>query len=151
MWQKCGHCHNCHNYPREKNVEKKFKNPHRIDFYHIRNISKKEMWRLEPLVYIANNPFTTFPHPFKTFWRKYSLKIFYLYICNFRLKIDYYSHIPTKIASTFLKTEMFLMWTSAITNTFLTLKMWTNLCSKNYVRKCNIADNKYDDRGRILG
>ena len=136
---------------KKRNVVKKFKNPHKIDFLHIWNISKKEMWRLEPLVYIVNNPFTTFPHPFETFWRKYSLKIFYLYICDFRLKIDYYSHIPTKVASTFFQTEMFLMWTSAITNTFLTLKMWTNLCSKNYVRKCNIADNKYDDRGRILG
>jgi len=49
---------------KKRNVVKKFKNPHKIDFLHIWNISKKEMWRLEPLVYIANNPFTTFPHFF---------------------------------------------------------------------------------------
>ena len=65
--------------------------------------------------------------------------------------MDYYSHIPTKVASTNLKTKMWKMWQSAITNAFLRLKMWQDLCTRNYDWKCNNAGNKYDDRERILG
>ena len=38
------------------------------------------------------------------------------------------------------------MWQSAITNTFLRLKMWQDLCSRKYDWKCNNLSNKYDDR-----
>ena len=52
-----------------------------------------------------------------------------------------------KVASTLLKAKMWKMWQSAITNTFLTLKMWQEMCSRIYDWKCNDIGNKYDDRG----
>ena len=44
------------------------------------------------------------------------------------------------------------MWKAAITNGYLRLKMWKNMCSTNYNdwERYN-AGNEYDDRGRILG
>jgi hypothetical protein len=56
-----------------------------------------------------------------------------------------------KAASTFLKAKMCKVWQSAITNAFLTLKMWQEMCSRNYDRTCYGYGNKYDDRGGILG
>ena len=57
-----------------------------------------------------------------------------------------------KVASTLLKPKMCKMWQSAITNTFLILKMWQNMCSRNYgYRRSYVAGNKYDDRGGLLG
>jgi hypothetical protein len=57
-----------------------------------------------------------------------------------------------KAASTFLKAKMCKVWQSAITNAFLTLKMWQEMCSRNYGnRKCYGTGNKYDDRGGLLG
>ena len=47
---------------------------------------------------------------------------------------------------------MWKMWKAAITNVYLILKMWKNMCSKNYGdRKRYGTGNKYDDRGRFLG
>ena len=65
--------------------------------------------------------------------------------------MDYYSRIPTKVASTNLKAKMCKMWQSAITNAFLRLKMWQDLCTRNYDWKCKNLGNKYDDIERILG
>jgi len=56
-----------------------------------------------------------------------------------------------KVASTFLKAKMCKVWQSAITNTFLTLKMWQEMCTRIYDWKCNNPGDKYDDRGGILG
>jgi len=46
---------------------------------------------------------------------------------------------------------MWKVWQSAITNTFLILKMWQDLCSRNHDWKCNGFGKKNDERGRILG
>jgi hypothetical protein len=46
---------------RGKNVEKKFKNPHKIEFFHVFHIFILKMWSLKPLVYIAKVPFSPFP------------------------------------------------------------------------------------------
>jgi len=43
---------------------------------------------------------------------------------------------------------MWKMWKAAITNTFLRLKMWKNMCT----RKNGMGHgNKYDDRMGVLG
>ena len=77
MWQKCGDCHNCHNYPRCKNVEKKFKNPHKIDFFHIFHIFILKMWSEKALVYKAKVPFSTFPRFFRNFLENFFLKRYF--------------------------------------------------------------------------
>ena len=152
MWQKCGDCHNCHNYPRRKNVEKKFKNPHKIDFFHIFHIFILKMWSEKALVYIAKVPFSTFPRFSKTFWKKISRKDILALKCGKRVKLSYYCWYTTKVASTFLKPKMWKMWKPAITNGYLRLKMWKKMCSRNYGnRKRYGVSNKYDDRRRILG
>ena len=46
---------------------------------------------------------------------------------------------------------MWKMWKAAITNSYLRLKMWKKMCSRNYDRKCYGTGNKYDDRRRLLG
>ena len=127
------------------------KKPHKIEKMHILHVFFSKVCSRKPLIYKGKMPFCTNAHFSKTFWRKFFQKDILALICGNRVKIDYYSHIPTKVASTNLKVKMCKVWQSAITNTFLILKMWQDLCSRNYVRKCNIAGNKYDDRGRILG
>ena len=46
---------------RGKNVEKKLKNSHKIEFFHVLHIFILKMWSEKPLVYIAKVPFSTFP------------------------------------------------------------------------------------------
>ena len=72
--------------------------------------------------------------------------------CGKWAKLSYYCWYTTKVASTFLKPKMWKMWKAAITNGYLRLKMWKNMCSTNYNDwEHYIAGNEYDDRGRILG
>jgi len=119
---------------------------------HILHVFILKMCSCKPLIYKEKMPFCTNAHFSKTFWRKFFQKDILALICVNRVKIDYYSHIPIEIACTFLKSKMCKMCKSAITNTFLTLKMCRNMCSRNYgYRKCYGTGNKYDDRGRILG
>ena len=127
------------------------KKPHKMKKIHICHIFFLKVWSFKPLIYKDKIHFSTNTHFSKTFWRKFFQKDILPLKCVNQLKIDYYSLIPMKVASTFLKSKMCKVWQSAITNTFLRLKMWQDLCSRNYVRKCYIAGNKYDDRGRILG
>ena len=118
---------------------------------HICHIFFLKMWSFKPLIFKEKMHFSTNTHFSKSFWRKFFQKDILGLKCVNKVKIDYYLHIPTKVASTLLKAKMCKMWQSAITNTFLTLKMWQDLCSRNYDWKCNNAGNKYDDRRRILG
>ena len=127
------------------------KKPHKMKKIHICHIFFLKMWSSKPLIFKEKMHFSTNTQFSKSFWRKFFQKDILGLKCVNKVKIDYYSHIPTKVASTLLKAKMWKMWQSAITNTFLRLKMWQDLCSRNYVRKCYIAGNKYDDRGRILG
>ena len=119
---------------------------------HICHIFFSKVWSSKPLIYKDKIHFSTNTHFSKTFRRKFFQKDILPLKCGNRVKIGYYPHIPIEIASTFLKPKMCKVWQSAITNTFLTLKMWRNMCSRNYgYRKRYGASNKYDDRGRILG
>jgi len=128
------------------------KKPHKMKKIHICHIFFSKVWSSKPLIFKEKMHFSTNTHFSKTFWRKFFQKDILGLKCGNKVKIDYYSHIPTKVASTLLKAKMWKMWQSAITNAFLRLKVWRDLCSRNYgSRKCNIAGNKYDDRGRILG
>ena len=110
-----------------------------------------KVWSSKPLIFKGKMHFSTNTQFSKSFWRKFFQKDILALICGNRVKIDYYSHIPTKVASTNFKANLWKLWQSAITNTFLILKMWRDLCSRNYDWKCNIAGNKYDDRGGLLG
>ena len=66
--------------------------------------------------------------------------------------MSYYRWYTTKAASAFLKPKMWKMGKAAVTKGYLTLKMWKNMCNKNYgYRKRYGTSNKYDDRGRFLG
>jgi len=59
-----------------KNVEKKFKNPHKIEFFHVFHIFILKMWSEKPLVYIAKARFPRF-HVFENlFGKKFLEKIF---------------------------------------------------------------------------
>ena len=128
------------------------KKPHKMKKIHICHIFFSKVWSSKPLIFKEKMHFSTNTQFSKSFWRKFFQKDILALICGNRVKIDYYSHIPTKVASTNLKAKMCKVWQSAITNAFLTLKMWRDLCSRNYgSRKCNIAGNKYDDRGGLLG
>jgi hypothetical protein len=127
------------------------KKPHKMKKIHICHIFFSKMWSSKPLIFKEKMHFSTNTHFSKSFWRKFFQKNILALKCVNRAKIDYYSHIPTKVTSTLLKSKMCKMWQSAITNTFLTLKMWQEMCTRNYDWKCNVAGNKYDDRGRILG
>ena len=65
-----------------------------------------------------------------------------------RVKLSYYCWYTTKVASTFLKPKTCKMWKAAITNGYLRLKMWRNMC----IRKNGMGHgNKYDDRMGVLG
>ena len=127
------------------------KKPHKMKKIHNFHKFFLNLWSSKPLIFKEKMHFSTNTQFSKSFWRKFFQKNILALICGNRAKIDYYSHIPTKVASTNFKANLCKVWQSAITNTFLILKMWQDLCSRNYVRKCNIAGNKYDDRGRILG
>ncbi len=118
---------------------------------HICHIFFSKVWSSKPLIFKEKMHFSTNTHFSKSFRRKFFQKNILALKCVNRAKIDYYSHIPTKVASTLLKAKMWKVWQSAITNTFLTLKMWQEMCTRNYDWKCNVAGNKYDDRGGILG
>ena len=62
--------------------------------------------------------------------------------------MSYYPRQIRKVASTFLKPKTCKMWKAAITNSFLRLKMWKNMCT----RKNGMGHgNKYDDRMGVLG
>ena len=56
-----------------------------------------------------------------------------------------------KVASTFLKPKMCKVWQSAITNTFLTLKMCRNMCTRENGYNKRYSGEKYDDRMGVLG
>ena len=118
---------------------------------HICHTFFSKVWSSKPLIFKEKMHFSTNTHFSKSFWRKFFQKNILALKCVNRAKIDYYSHIPTKVASTLLKAKMCKMWQSAITNTFLTLKMWQEMCTRTHDWKCNVAGNKYDDRGGILG
>ena len=127
------------------------KKPHKIEKMHILHVFFSKVCSRKPLIYKGKMPFCTNAHFSKTFWRKFFQKDILALICVNRSKIDYYLHIPTEIACTLLKAKMCKVCKSAITNTFLILKVCRNMCSRNYDWKCSIAGNKYDDRGRLLG
>ena len=127
------------------------KKPHKMKKIHICHIFFSKVWSSKPLIYKEKMHFSTNTHFSKTFWRKFFQKDILPLKCGNRVKIGYYPHIPIEIASTFLKAKMCKVWQSAITNTFLTLKMWQEMCTRTHDWKCNVAGNKYDDRGRILG
>ena len=119
---------------------------------HICHIFFSKVWSSKPLIYKEKMHFSTNTHFSKSFWRKFFQKDILPLKCGNRVKIDYYSLIPMKVASTFLKPKMCKVWQSAITNTFLTLKMCRNMCSRNYGYRKRYGDgNKYDDRIRFLG
>ena len=122
------------------------KKPHKMKKIHNFHKFFLNLWSSKPLIFKEKMPFSTNTQFSKTFWRNFFQKNILALICGNRAKIDYYSHIPTKVASTLLKSKMCKMWQSAITNTFLTLKMWQDLCTRNHVWKCNNIGNKYDDR-----
>ena len=128
-----------------------FKKPHKMNKIHICHIFFLKMWSVKPLIYKDKMPFSTNTHFSKTFWRKFFQKDILPLKCVNQAKLTYYRWYTTKVASTFLKSKMCKMWQSAITNAFLTLKMWRNVCSRNYDRKCYGTGNKYDDRRRLLG
>ena len=128
-----------------------FKKPHKMNKIHICHIFFLKMWSVKPLIYKDKMQFSTNTHFSKTFWRKFFQKDILPLKCVNQAKLTYYRWYTTKVASTLLKSKMCKMWQSAITNAFLTLKMWRNVCSRNYDRKCYGTGNKYDDRRRLLG
>ena len=83
--------------------------------------------------------FSTFPQFSKTFWTYISQKIFQVFICGKKAKIDYYPHQATIVSSTFLKSKMWKMWKPAVVAAYFNLKMWKEMC------------NQHDDRKRFLG
>ena len=117
------------------------KKPHKMKKIHICHIFFSKVWSSKPLIYKDKIHFSTNTHFSKSFWRKFFQKDILPLKCVNQVKIDYYSLIPTKVASTFLKSKMCKVWKSAITNTFLILKMWQKMCSKNYDWKCNVFGN----------
>jgi len=57
---------------------KKFKNPHKIEFFHVFHVFVLKRWSLKPLVHIAKVSFPRF-HVFENlFGKKFLEKIFYL-------------------------------------------------------------------------
>ena len=74
--------------------------------------------------------FSTFTHFSKTFWACKSLKVFQVFICGKRSKIDYQCWYITKVSSTLLKSKMWKMWKVANINGFLSLKMWKKMCKR---------------------
>ena len=127
------------------------KKPHKIEILHILHVFILKVCSRKPLIYIGKVPFCTFAHFSKTFCDNISLKIFQLYICALGVKIDYYSRIPMGVACTFLKPKMCKMCKSAITNTFLTLKMCRNMCIRENGYNKRYSGEKYDDRRGFLG
>ena len=128
------------------------KKPHKMKKIHNFHKFFLNLWSSKPLIFKEKMHFSTNTQFSKSFWRKFFQKDILTLICGNRVKIDYYSHIPTKVASTNFKANLCKVWQSAITNTFLTLKMWQEMCSRNYGnRKRYGTGNKYDDRERILG
>ena len=128
-----------------------FKKPHKMKKIHICHIFFLKVWSSKLLIYKDKIHFSTNTHFSKSFWRNFFQKDILPLKCVNQVKINYYSLIPMKVASTFLKSKMCKVWQSAITNTFLTLKMWQNMCSSSYDRKRYGTGNKYDDRGGFLG
>ena len=127
------------------------KKPHKMKKIHICHIFFSKMWSSKPLIFKEKMHFSTNTQFSKSFWRKFFQKDILGLKCGNRAKIDYYSHIATKVSSTNFKADLWKLWQSAITNTFLILKMWQDLCSRNYDRKCYGTGNKHDDRRRLLG
>jgi hypothetical protein len=82
------------------------KKPHKIEKMHILHIFFSKMCSLKPLIYKGKMPFCTNAHFSKTFRGKFFQKDILALICANRVKIDYYSHIPTEIAYTLLKSKM---------------------------------------------
>jgi len=129
-----------------------FKKPHKMKKIHSFHKFILNLCPRKPLIYKDKVPFSTNTQFSKTFGRKFFQKDILPLKCGNRVKIDYYSLIPMKVASTFLKPKMCKVWQSAITNTFLTLKMCRNMCSRNYGYRKRYGDgNKYDDRIGFLG
>ena len=128
-----------------------FKKPHKMKKIHNFHKFFLNLWSSKPLIFKEKMPFSTNTHFSKSFWGNFFQKDILPLKCGDWVKIDYYPLIPTKIASTLLKPKMWKMWKSAITNTFLILKMWQDLCSRNHDWECNDFGNKYDDRRRLLG
>jgi hypothetical protein len=103
---------------RSKICAEKTKKPHKIEKMH--NLHKK-FWKLcscKPLIYKGKVPFCTNAQFSKTFCDKIFSKSFLALICVNRVKIDYYSHIPRKVAYTNLKSNLCKLCKPAITNAF---------------------------------